>query len=492
MSAAPLLLSALLAAPPDGGAAGEPNPADRPNVLLVIVDDLRPELGCYGVPHARTPHLDAFADTAVRFSRAYCQVPTCGASRASLFTGLRPGRRRFTTHLTRVDEDAPGVIPLHAHFRANGYRTASLGKVLHHKNDSAAGWTDPPWRPERSGYCNPESLALEQSAAGDGTRATRGPPFEAGRCGDDFYPDGKIAAEAVRRLGSLQRERTAGGEPWLLAVGFLKPHLPFACPAEYWDLHPPESVGPPVDYEVPEHAPAAAIHRSGELRHYGGVPAEGPVSDAMAHDLIRGYRACVSFADANVGRVLAALEESGAAGNTVVVVISDHGWNLGEHTLWCKHSCFETSLRVPLLIRAPGVSTADGAAPGLAELLDLYPTLCDLTGLPTPDHLAGESLRAQLADPTAAGKAEAVSRYAAGDTLRTDDLRFTEYTAPLKPGSKARPRAVGRMLYDHRADPGETVNVAGAADYKDEAAALLNRLNAVAGSRAERAGAERP
>ena len=480
----PALLAAALAIPAFQARPADPPP--RPNVLLVIVDDLRPELGCYGAMSARTPRLDAFAETAVRFDRAYCQVPTCGASRASLFTGLRPTRDRFQTYLARIDEDAPAALPLHAAFRNAGYRTASLGKVLHHQTDSAAGWTDPPWRPQAPKYANPASFAAKEAALAAGRRAKRGPPVEAADVPDDFYADGKIAAEAVRRLETL----SAGDDPFFLAVGFLKPHLPFVAPQQYWDRHPPETVPGPANNFVPKNAPPAAIHGSGELRAYAGVPPRGPVSDDMAHELIRGYRACVSYADANVGRVLDALAASGADQNTIVVVTSDHGWNLGEHTLWCKHSCFETSLRVPLLVRAPGVSAGGGASDGLTELLDVYPTLCDLAGVPAPAGLAGESLRGRLADPAAAGKPLAVSRYVQGDTVRTDGFRFSEYTRPAGPPGDRRAEVLGTMLYDHETDPGETVNVAADPDYEAAAGELRSQLNAVAGDAGVRAGVE--
>ena len=475
----PPMTAALLLAAVASGSAGPAPESGRPNVLLIVVDDLRPELGCYGVRTASSPRIDAFAATAVRFGRAYCQVPTCGASRASLFSGLRPTRTRFRNYLTRVERDAPQVVPLHAHLRANGYRTVSLGKVLHHRNDSLAGWTDPPWRPHAPTYATAAALAAERESASAPGNPKRGPAVEAGPVGDDFYADGKLAAEAAGRLADL----AAGDAPFFLAVGFLKPHLPFVAPQQYWDRHPAETVAGPANPDVPTDAPPAAIHDSGELRSYAGIPPRGPVSDATARELIRGYRAAVSYADANVGRVLDALDRSGAAGNTVVVVTSDHGWNLGEHTLWCKHSCFETSLRVPLLVRAPGLTPAGGAATdGLAELLDLYPTLCDLAGLPKPDHLAGESLTPRLDDPAAAGKPHAFSRYLAGDTVRTDGFRFTEYTAVRRGG----PAVTGRMLYDHRADPGETANVVASPRYAAERATARAALVETAGEVADR------
>ena len=469
---AALLLAALAAA------SGE-EPRDRPNVLLIVVDDLRPELGCYGAASAVTPHVDRFAASGVLFSAAYCQVPTCGASRASLFTGLRPERHRFRNYLARADEDAPGVPTLHGHFKRNGYRTVSLGKVLHHKTDTVDGWADPPWRPSAPMYATAAArdAQRENSAARPGKSFAYGPPTEAGGVPDDFYADGKLAAEAAARLHRL----AAGNEPFFLAVGFQKPHLPFVAPQQYWDLHPVENVPDPAHPDRPD-APAAAFHKSGELRAYAGIPAKGPVDEATARRLIRGYRAAVSYADANVGRVLGALRETGLEDDTVVVVTSDHGWNLGEHGLWCKHSCFETSLRVPLIVRAPGRTPAGATADGLVELLDLYPTLCDLAGVPKPGHLAGASLAAGLADPGTLGKPAAVSRYRRGDTLRTARHRFTDYTDAK--GGAAEP--LGSMLYDHAADPGETTNLAPAEPaVADE---LLNRLNAVAGDRRVRAG----
>ena len=482
---AALLAAAVLGAAAADDARTRSDAPDRPNVLLIVADDLRPELGCYGVETADTPRIDAFARTAVRFERAYCQVPTCGASRASLFTGLRPTRGRFRNHLTRIDEDAPGVVPLHGHLRAHGYRTVSLGKVLHHADDARGGWSEAPWRAEAPQYATAAALAARRDARraaaqpGAPRKPDRGPAVEAGDVPDDFYADGKLAAEAGRRLESL----AAGEEPFFLAVGFMKPHLPFVAPQHYWDRHPAAAVDGPVDGEVPENAPPIAIHKSGELRSYAGIPGRGPVSDAAARELIRGYRACVSYADANVGRVLDALDASGAADDTIVILTSDHGWNLGEHTLWCKHSCFETSLHVPLLIRAPGVTAGGASSAGLTELLDLYPTLCGLCGLPAPDHLAGADLTPRLRDPSAPGGPHAASRYQAGDTLRTDAVRFTEY-ADLRRGE---PAVIGRMLYDHRVDPGETVNVVARPAYADERAAARAALIEVAGDVAARA-----
>ena len=462
-----------LACPARPAAAAADDPPPRPNVLFLAVDDLRPELNCYGAERIHSPNIDRLAASGVRFERAYCMVPTCGASRAALFTGLRPTRDRFVNYLTWAERDAPDAVPLHTRLRQHGYRTRSLGKVLHHRDDHLAGWDERPWRPRAGHYRLPENVAL---AARGGK--LRGPSTEAADVPDDAYADGQIARRAIDTLGEL----AGGEEPFFLAVGFLKPHLPFVAPQKYWDLYPPGSIHLPATYHRPENAPDAAIHDFGELRSYHGIPPKGPVSDEQALRLIRGYHACVSYTDAQIGKVLGELDRLGLAENTVVVLWGDHGWNLGEHTLWCKHACFETSMRIPLIVRAPGVTPASGVSDGLTETIDLYPTLCELTGTPTPDHLAGVSLVPRLADPSAPGKPHAVGRYVSGDTIRTDSHRFTEYTG-------AGGKAYARMLYDHRVDPAEDRNVAGAE--QDAVERHLGQLNAVAGDRAVRAGKRR-
>jgi arylsulfatase A-like enzyme len=404
----------------------------RPSILMIAVDDLRPQLGCYGDSYVKSPHIDRFAASSVLFNRAYCMVPTCGASRASLFTSIRPSPKRFVSHLAWAEKEAPGVVALHTHLKAHGYTTISNGKILHHPTDSAAGWSEPAWRPQSG----------RGSSKGQGER--RGPPFEVSDRPDEEQADGMIAKKTIEDLRKLKE----AGKPFFLASGFLKPHLPFVAPKKYYDLYPPESVPAPKDYFRPKDAPAAAIHNSGELRNYEGVPPKGKVSDEMARGLIRGYHACVSFTDAQIGAVLAELDELDLAKSTIVVLWSDHGWNLGEHTLWNKHSCFETSMRVPFIVRAPGI--AGGVkTDGLTELIDLYPTLCDLAGLPIPKHVQGRSLVPLLKDPAMKWSEQAIGRFGPGDTIRTDTHRFTEYTG----------RATGRMLYDHRTDPGENMNV---------------------------------
>ncbi len=421
---------------------------DRPNVLFIAVDDLRPELRCYGKQHIHSPNIDRLAASGVLFERAYCMVPTCGASRASLMTGIRPTRKRFVNYLTWAEKDALGITTLNTQFQKHGYHTVSLGKVFHHPQDNADGWSKPAWRPERAQqYRRPENDKLHRKRQ-KLPKSKRGPAWEWADVPDDAYADGLLAQHAVNELNRLKKD----DKPFFLAVGFFKPHLPFIAPKKYWDLYDRTKIQLPDNYHVPENAPEESIHTSGELRSYAGIPAVGPVSDEAAVNLIHGYYACVSYTDAQIGKLLDRLDHLGLADNTIVVLWGDHGWNLGEHTLWCKHSCYETSMHIPLIVRAPGIRSGQRRL-GLIETVDLYPTLCDLTGIALPIHLQGRSFAALMNDPDASWKSAAIGRFRDGDTIRTDSFRYTQYT---KTGGKV----TSRMLYNHSTDPGENVNVA--------------------------------
>ncbi len=423
----------------------------KPNVLFLAVDDLRPELACYGKTQIKSPNIDKLARTGFLFERAYCMVPTCGASRASLMTGIRPTRERFVSWRASAQKEAPGVTTLNTHFKNNGYHTVSNGKVFHHREDNAQGWSEEVWRPEGNGigYRLKANQRIARQRALEKGRRGRGPPFESADVPDLEYPDGQIAAKAIDDLRRLKDNK----EPFFLAVGFLKPHLPFVAPKKYWDLYDHDSIHLPENYHPPKDAPKQAIHTFGELRSYAGVPAKGPVSDEMARNMIHGYYACVSFTDAQVGKVLDELETLGLAEDTIVILWGDHGWNLAEHTLWCKHSCFETSMHAPLIVRAPGVGLAGRRTKALTEFIDIYPSLSELAGLPLPEHLQGTSFVPLLENPGLKGKPAAIGRFGNGDTIRTDRFRFSEYTG--RDGE-----FISRMLYDHHQDPGENVNIA--------------------------------
>lgn len=450
-----LALVASLSAPAAGA---------RPNVLFIAVDDLRPEMGCYGKAHMRTPNLDALAKRSVIFERAYCNIPVCGASRSSLMTGIRGTKTRFVGFDCYASKDAPGAVPLNGRFKAAGYTTISLGKVFHHPDDFAEGWSEPAWRPKATTYAKPENLAKAKANPG---RRKYGPPCEEADVADDFYADGKLADEAVSRL----RQLAGGGKPFFLAVGFFKPHLPFVAPKKYWDLYPEATVKMPENYYPPKNAPSGAVHNSSELRAYSDVPKEGVLPEALALQLIRGYRAATSYTDAQIGKVLGGLDALKLRENTVVILWGDHGWNLGEHTMWCKHCCFETSMRVPMIVSAPMSEgfQAGARTMAIAEYIDIYPTLCDLAGLEKPRQLQGMSFAAQLADPSKPLRDAAVGRFGGGDTVRTATHRFTIY-------SDKSAAETGRMLYDHGADPGENTNIAGEAKQAGVVRQLAGRL----------------
>lgn len=438
------------------------------NVLFIAVDDLRPELTRFGADQMVTPHFDRLAERGVRFERAYCMVPTCGASRAALMTGLRPAKDRFLSYQTRADQDAPGVLPLNTHFKNHGYTTISIGKVFHSASDHADGWSEKPLKPIAPTYATEEAQA---AIVKDKRGRERGPSWEnGGNVADDTYKDGRMVNKAIAKLRSLAADHE---KPFFLAVGFAKPHLPFVAPGRYFEQYPADEVRMPSNYFPPRDAPEGAVHGFGELRNYSDIPKKGILPESKALELIRGYQAATSYTDTHIGRLLDAFDELGLADNTLIVLWGDHGWNLGEHTMWCKHSCFETSLRAPLVFVCPALlGTQTGvASQSLAEFIDIYPTLCEATGLPLPEHLDGTSLLPVLRDASVSTKREAISRFQNGDTIRTDRYRYTVYRD--KQGTQT-----GHMLYDHITDPDENVNVADHADYATTVKKLVSRLEA--------------
>jgi iduronate 2-sulfatase len=336
--------------------------------------------------------------------------------------------------------------------------------VFHHPEDNAQGWSEPAWRPSAPTYHLPESLAAQTQNQAKNKRG-RGPAYEAADVRDDAYADGKLARKALEDLRRLAK----GHQPFFLAVGFFKPHLPFVAPKKYWDLYDPSHIHLPQTYHRPKNAPDEAIHNWGELRAYAAIPKQGPLSDEQARTLIHGYYACVSYTDAQIGKLLDELDQLGLADNTIVVLWGDHGWNLGEHTLWCKHCCFETSMHAPLIVKAPG--TKGGVkTKGLTEFIDIYPSLCDLAGLPAPGHLQGRSFVPLMKNPTMEWKKTAIGRYRNGDTIRTDRYRFTRYATE-------RGDPLARMLYDHEADPQEDVNISEEQKSRNEVRRLSEQLH---------------
>jgi len=435
---------------------------EKPNVLFIIVDDLRPELACYGSDHVISPNIDQLAREGTLFSRSYCQVPVCGASRASFLTGMRGTRERFTSFASIADEDAPGITGLPKHFKEHGYHTISNGKVYHHyEKDGAGGWSETPWHPNGwveapwypkgnwANYLTIENIILNQREGSLPGRDfdTFGRPYEAADVPDNAYFDGVIAEKTIKDLKRL----ASNDKPFFLAAGFKKPHLPFNAPKRYWDMYERSEIDLADNPFIPENAPEASLTYLWELNRYVGIPVNPPVPDSMARTLIHGYYACVSYVDAQIGKVLSELGSLGLRENTIVVLIGDHGWHLGEHGLWSKFTNYEEALKAPMIVSAPRLKEGQLSS-ALVEYVDLYPTLCDLCNLPNPEHLDGSSFVPLLEDSNNKWEEVAFSRFRDGESVKTDRYRYTEWTDDEG-------EVYARMLYDHHVDPGENKNI---------------------------------
>jgi iduronate 2-sulfatase len=423
----------------------------KPNVLFIAVDDLRPELACYGRRHIKSPNIDRIARQGVTFDRAYCQQAVCSPSRTSLLTGTRPDTTKVWDLVTHFRDALPDVVTLPQHFKQNGYFVQGMGKIFHPGYDDPRSWSVEWQSPEAPTYAQKHAKTIHDE---DKPRGKDGPPLESAAVADDFYKDGKVADLAVRTLPGLAKK----SEPFFLAVGFARPHLPFVSPKKYWDLYDPAQIQLAPNPYRPKDAPDYALVNSGELRNYVGMPKEGPIPPATARQLKHGYYAAVSYMDAQLGKVLDELDRQGLTKNTVIVLWGDHGWKLGEHGEWCKHSNVENDTNAPLLISAPGMKPGQHTR-ALVEFVDVYPTLADLAGLPLPKHLEGSSLKPLLENPQRPWKPAAFSQYPRpklmGYSMRTDRYRFTVWVSR---DDHSKVDAV--ELYDHRADPWEDVNIA--------------------------------
>jgi iduronate 2-sulfatase len=453
--------------------------AERPNVLFIAVDDLRPWLGCYDAKLAVSPNIDRLAKEGRRFARHYVQVPTCGASRCGLMFGRYPGRLpgdlgNDAILKTAAKQPHPALPAL---FRQQGYRTVSVGKITHYPGGRGGkGWADGPvelpdawdealmpsgpWQtPEGAmhGYANG---ATRQQAGND---AAKKPVSQAVEGEDGAYPDGWIAEEAVKQLIEL----AAGEKPFFLAAGFIKPHLPFAAPESYFKAT--SGITAPVPVVVEKPIFPTTWHASGEFRQYGSNEGDPFREPAAAVAYRKAYLACVRYTDAQVGKLLDALDASSAAKSTIVVLWGDHGFLLGEHAIWGKHCLFEEALHSPLIIRTPGQKKPGAAAEAIVETVDIYPTLAALAGLPLSKDLDGRSLVPQLEEPAAASDGMAAGFWQGAATLRTDTHRLIV---------SGKDRATVE-LYDHREDPAEAVNVA--AKQEETVDGMRGRLEKIAG-----------
>ncbi len=456
-----VLLIGILCAGNAFSAEDETAKTDHPNVLFIAVDDLRPSIGCYGDPHAVTPNLDRLAKRGVRFRRAYCQVAVCNPSRASLLTGQLPDQLGVWTLPIHFREAQPDAVTLPQWFRKFGYKAVSHGKIFHNPTPDPQSWSEPirPLPPLKSP--DPEGTAEHIRAVQKKLPPTdwrknnlRGPSTAAPEIDDDELMDGartQMAIEHLRRLGKT-------GQPFFLAMGYIRPHLPWVAPKKYWNLHDPAKLPVLTDGQVTPNTPPYALSSSYELTHYVDLidfPKpwdEKRTDEKLARELMHAYYASVSYVDALIGQLLDALDEEGLAENTIIVLWSDHGWKLGEFNGWGKMTNYEIDTRVPLMIAAPGLKTAGQSSEELTELLDLFPTLCDLAGIDIPDFVQGTSLVPNLKDVAVKINDAAFSQYYRnwegkeymGYAIRTDSHRFVEW----REFQTAEPTA--RELYDHR------------------------------------------
>jgi arylsulfatase A-like enzyme/lysophospholipase L1-like esterase len=470
-------------------------PGTRPNILFLCMDDLKPTLGCYGDDLARTPNIDRLAARGSVFQNHYCQQALCAPSRMSVFTGLRPDASGVWDLKTPLLEACPSAVTMQQYFRENGYVTAGGGKVMHGaRNDHPLSWSIPfctkPNLPYAEGFdvpahdgchyqdetvqkvyreLNETNIKAWKARVGYLADHDALPSTECLDVPDDAYSDGALADFSIELL-----ERFAKTEqPFFLTVGFARPHLPFAAPKKYWDNYDPAQIKPALFREKAADSPGFAYHTWGELRSYSDIPDDISVSLSLAKQqhLIRGYYASVSYVDAQVGRIMDAVKRLGLTDNMIVVLWGDHGWHLGDHDLWCKHSVFEQATRSPLIIVAPGNPGGQQVA-GMVESVDIFPSLCDLSGLPRLPVLQGESLSPLLDDPTASVKEFSVSQYPRGPDLMGYALRTRRCRYVLWMNNNWRSTqpfddsfVEASELYDYAEDPLETVSQAHNPEY---------------------------
>jgi len=383
-----------------------------PNVLFIAVDDLKPLLGCYGYTKVKSPNIDKLASSGMVFLNGHCQQAVCGPSRASLLTGLRPDTTKVWDLKTRMRDILPDVLTLPQHFKNNGYQVEGMGKIFDGRccdgwgSQDRLSWTVPFIAVGGKFYAE-KGKSSSKPARQDRSKTNR-PSTECADVPDSVYQDGQLAIEGSKAIRRLARRNS----PFFLAVGFKKPHLPFTAPKKYWDMYDRSEFALGEYQKQSKGGPDIAYHNSGELRSgYTDIPPKGPIPRDKQLELIHGYYACVSFVDAQIGKLLDELRGQRAEGNTIVVLWGDHGWHLGDHNLWCKHTNFEQATRSAFVIRAPGTKAVGNRTSAPAEFVDVFPTLCDLAKLPLPLQLEGESLVPVLNDSQVTVKDVAISQY---------------------------------------------------------------------------------
>ena len=486
--------------------------AERPNILFLVVDDLKPVLGVYGNTEVKTPEIDKLAARGVVFDNSYCQQAVCAPSRISVFTGMRPDRTKVRDLHTDMRKMNPDIVTLPQFFKRKGYETVGLGKLMHGaRGNDPRSWTIPYVADEKLTYADGFSYpVLGRYQANDiktvyediktqklkrkqlmASLRKRGalPSTECLDLPDDAYSDGAIAEKGIRMLEKLKNN----DKPFFLALGFHKPHLPFVAPKKYWDMYDEEEIDVNPFQLHAENSPNYAYTNWGELRNYSDIPRKGPLDPAKQKQLIHGYRASVSYVDAQIGKVIAKLDELGLDENTIIVLWGDHGWHLGDHGLWCKHTNFEQATKAPLFFVAPGMAKGKHALT-MAEFVDIFPTLVDYAGFKVPDYLEGESLLPVLKDPKVEIKGYALSQFFRGTDIMGYTMRTYRYRITLwlkgdfnKKDLFRDPVIDAVELYDYKTDPQERVSLAGDPQYAQVVEELKTKLLKMLNSEADKA-----
>lgn len=477
----------------------------RPNILFIVVDDLKPLLGIYGEEHIQSPNIDRLGKMGVTFTHAYCQQAVCAPSRVSVFTGMRPDRTRVWDLKTDMRDENPDVVTLPGFLKANGYETAGFGKLIHGaKNNDPDSWSIPyveegelkyadGFSYPANGMYQDERIRSAMEIAkkqGMNWRATNEylkeqnlrPSTEALNVPDNAYEDGAIAEAGIKMIERLAAE----DKPFFLALGFHKPHLPFVAPKKYWEMYDRSEIDLSPFQIRAENSPSFAYHNGMELRNYSDISSSGPIEKDKQQELIHGYRACVSYVDSQIGKVLDKLEQLDLTENTIIILWGDHGWHLGDHGLWCKHTNFEQATRAPLIISSPGMGKGS-ISNNITEFVDIFPTICELVQLDPPALLEGESLAPVLKDPGLKIEDYAVSQYPRGDELMGYSMRSEHYRLTLWFSGKFRDgKTAGEdnieavEFYNYQSDPMETKSLANVPEYseliREMTLELLSRL----------------
>lgn len=470
----------------------------RPNILFVSIDDLRPALGAYGDSIALTPHIDQLAAEGMTFRQTFCQAAVCAPSRASLMTGVRPDSTRVWHLGDKFREINPDAVTMPQHFARHGYHTVNLGKIFHNYMPDSVSWHEPDLRPARylredwlgrdgETFYISEAVAASQAIKRDSLLKLKpiryadgwntGPAWEAADVHDSMYYDGAqnvLTKKTLSRLAQMDK-------PFFMGLGYFRPHLPFVAPKKYWDLYDPNAIPLPQNPHIPENAPLHSMNSMYELRHYDGFQHIGhPTSNyRMGEDTIRtlrqGYYASVSYVDALLGDLIAHMKTLGIYENTIIIVWGDHGWKLGDHNSWGKMTNYNIDLRVPMIIRYPNQENRGAQTLAMTELVDMFPSLCELAGIEVPDYLQGSSFVPLCEEPDRPWKPAAFSQFHRRPKVSADGQRYMGYSIntpeyhyiewyrwTAKTGSRG--EYVSSELYDTAEDPYETVNIAETAD----------------------------